>query len=342
MARLARRWCRILGIDPDAAPPAPVDHQIPSELAEAIRRGHRGRSPPRSPPTSPRRPPFPPGKAAQRDAENAARSSAGKAAREVFGTEDPPRAPPRAPATPATTRPPPPAASPARCATPPPATRATTTVTSQLPPGRLRMRQALAADAQRAAGAVPDRRALHPHHPAAASPPRRCEVGIACDISGSMSAFTGPVASAAWILARAAAHHPRRATATVLYGERVHALTRPGQAPAQVTDFTAPDGTEKLCRAIDALDGALGLVPPRHRPPAGHRLRRRLRPRRAPPAASSASPASPAPAAASSSSAPHAPTPARRTWTDCQVTDLDDPADTIDAIARAATRALTA
>ena len=29
-------------------------------------------------------------------------------------------------------------------------------------------------------------------------------------------------------------------------------------------------------------------------------------------------------------------------WTDCQVIEIDDPAGTIDAIARAATRALTA
>ena len=41
-------------------------------------------------------------------------------------------------------------------------------------PGRLRMRGALAADAQRAAGAVPTARTVHPHHPHAPCRPRRC------------------------------------------------------------------------------------------------------------------------------------------------------------------------
>ena len=77
-----------------------------------------------------------------------------------------------------------------------------------------------------------------------------------------MGAFTGPVASAAWILARAAAYLPSALTATVLFGNAVHALTRPGESPAKVTDFSASDGTEKACRAIDALDGELGLSRP--------------------------------------------------------------------------------
>ena len=77
-----------------------------------------------------------------------------------------------------------------------------------------------------------------------------------------MGAFTGPVASAAWILARAAAYLPSAQTATVLFGNAVYALTRPGEAPAKVTDFSAHAGTENACRAIDALDGELGLSRP--------------------------------------------------------------------------------
>src|SRR6266702_4519061 len=118
-----------------------------------------------------------------------------------------------------------------------------------------------AGDAQRAAGARPAAepftRVVRRHVP---SPPLR--VGIACDISGSMSAFAGPAASAAWILARAASLIPGAQTATVTYGDAVRPVTRPGHAPAHVTDFTAPDSTEKFCQAIDALDGALGLSGP--------------------------------------------------------------------------------
>ena len=221
-------------------------------------------------------------------------------------------------------------------------TRDTVTVTSPVPPGRLRMRQVLAADAQRAAGARPTAEPFtRTRSRRVPAPPLRA--GIACDISGSMRAFTGPVASAAWILARAACALPAATTATVLYGEQVHALTHPGHAPARVTDFAAPDGTEQLCRAIDALDGALGLSRPGtarllaivsdtyHTPEeiaGGQRRITRL--------------------AKTGCGViilrPDDPFPWDETheWTDAQVITLTDPADTIEVIARAATRALTA
>jgi hypothetical protein len=77
-----------------------------------------------------------------------------------------------------------------------------------------------------------------------------------------MASFAGPVASAAWILARAAATITGTKTATVIYGETVRPITRPGRAPGQVTEFAAVDGTEKFCRAVDALDAALDLARP--------------------------------------------------------------------------------
>jgi hypothetical protein len=78
-----------------------------------------------------------------------------------------------------------------------------------------------------------------------------------------MGAFAHPVASAAWILAAAAAHTAVPAmTASVLFGNHVCSLTRPGEVPARVTLFGAPDNYEDLPGAIDALDGALGLTCP--------------------------------------------------------------------------------
>jgi hypothetical protein len=203
------------------------------------------------------------------------------------------------------------------------------------------MRQVLAADAQRAAGARPTAEPFtRTRSRRVPAPPLR--VGIACDISGSMCDFTGPVASAAWILARAAAALPAATTATVLFGEEVDALSHPGRAPDRVSDFAAPDGTEQLCRAIDALDGALDLscpgtarllvivsdmilVAPGEMPGAQRRISRLakagcgviiLRPAR------------------HRDGAPG--------WKDAQVIALTDPAETIEVIARAATRALTA
>ena len=149
-----------------------------------------------------------------------------------------------------------------------------------------------------------------------------------------------PGSSAAWILGRAASHLPAALTATILYGARVHALTWPGQTPTRVTEFGTPDRRHQAARAIDALDGALGLSRPGtarllalvtdtnyhdfETQAAQQRITRLhragwgviiLRPK-------------------DSYFGGHE-------WTDCQVIETSDPAGTIDAIARAATRALT-
>jgi hypothetical protein len=273
MLRLGRRWCRILGVQPDpppppapgagataqgAAGPSPVASAV-SKTAAAIKAAVAAENTPA--------PAVPPGKAAQRAAENTARASAQRAARHVFtapaatgqpgaggpaaaGTRDP-----REEEKAAARR----LARALRTATI--GQRAAITTTSATPPGRLRMRQAMAASAQRAAGALPTAqpftRTTRRRVPA---PPLR--VGIACDRSGSMGAYTGPVASAAWILARATASIPAAATATVTYGDTARALTWPGHAPARVTEFTADDCYEDFRGAIDALDGALDLSRP--------------------------------------------------------------------------------
>ncbi|MFD3596344.1 hypothetical protein ACFWU5_26790 [Nocardia sp. NPDC058640] len=137
--------------------------------------------------------------------------------------------------------------------------RATVTTTSALPPGRLRMRGVLAREAQRAAGAMPTAEPFtRTTRKTIPVPPLR--VGIACDISGSMSAYAEPVASAAWIIANAAdlATLPAE-SATVTFGRHVRAITRPGVTPTKVTGFKSRDNWEALDRAVDALDGALGL-----------------------------------------------------------------------------------
>ena len=77
-----------------------------------------------------------------------------------------------------------------------------------------------------------------------------------------MSGFTGPVASAAWVLARATASLPAARTATVTYGRQVRPVTWPGAVPARVAEFTATDRYEDFTTAVSALDGALGLSRP--------------------------------------------------------------------------------
>jgi hypothetical protein len=335
---LARRWCRILGLDPDAAPPAPVIITLPSELAKALARAIEILAEAVAADFAPP-PPFPPDAADKREHEKAVRGNAEKAAREVFGKKARPRAitgtrDPRDEEAAAARR----LTRALREATA--GERATITVTSQVPPGRLRMGKALASRAQRAAGAIPTAEPFtRTRSRRVPAPPLRA--GIACDISGSMGAFAGPVASAAWILARAAGHLPSALTASVLFGKGVYALTRPGEKPTQVTDFTATASTESACRAIDALDGALGLASPgtarllvivsdamfvAFGEPAGVQ-QRITRLHRAGCGVIILTPRGYAGICK---------------YTDCQVTEAASPADAIDAIARAATRALTA
>jgi hypothetical protein len=141
--------------------------------------------------------------------------------------------------------------------------RIETVTTSAAPPGRLNMRGALARDAQRAAGATPTAqpwvRTQRRHAP---TPPLR--VGIAVDVSGSMQAATGPIASAAWILARAAAlTDPDSRTATISYSSALTAITVPGRrTPAHVTQFTAQGSGHQLAAATEALRHALELDRP--------------------------------------------------------------------------------
>ncbi|MCX4531057.1 hypothetical protein [Streptomyces sp. NBC_01669] len=135
--------------------------------------------------------------------------------------------------------------------------------TSPTPPGRLNMRAALARDAQRAAGSVPTAEPFtHTRRRNSPTPPLR--VGIAVDVSGSMRAACAPVASAAWIVARAAAlTDPDSLTATIAYDRHLTALTRPThRAPERVTTFAANGVHHNLGDAIDALDHGLELTRP--------------------------------------------------------------------------------
>ncbi|MFB8749157.1 hypothetical protein [Streptomyces parvulus] len=147
--------------------------------------------------------------------------------------------------------------------------RAEERATSPTPPGRLNMRAALARDAQVAAGSVPTAEPFtHTRRRNAATPPLR--VGIAVDVSGSMRAACAPVASAAWIVARAAAlTDPDSRTATIAYDTHLTALTRPThRAPERVTTFGAKGSSHNLANALDALDHGLELS----RPGAGRLL----------------------------------------------------------------------
>jgi len=266
MVRLGRRWCRILGVQPDQpapkADPGQPGQGTPSPVAaavgEATARVEDASRAEFAPP-----PAFPPGAAEAREAESKARRAVGDASARVFA-RDPGNA---SGGTTGTSREPTPdeqaaARRLARALREASAGgRAETIIASATPPGRLRMRHAVTADAQRAAGAMPTAKPFtRVERRRVPAPP--LAVGVACDVSGSMSGFTGPVASTAWILARATASLPAARTATVTYGRHVRPVTYPGAVPARVAEFTAAGKYEDFTRAVNALDGALGLSRP--------------------------------------------------------------------------------
>jgi Mg-chelatase subunit ChlD len=139
--------------------------------------------------------------------------------------------------------------------TPEPDTRPTTT-----PPGRLRTRHALTAQAQIDAGAIPtatpwQRRTQLP-------PPRpRLHLAVLVDVSGSMTDYTAPMSSAAWILAHAA-HHTHATTATIAFGPTVTLLTPPNSRPQHVLDIHVAGGTDTFTQAIKLADELLHLRRP--------------------------------------------------------------------------------
>lgn len=140
--------------------------------------------------------------------------------------------------------------------------RTVTVTASAAPPGRLNMRGALARDAQKAAGAIPTAQPwIRTQRRQGPTPPLR--VGIAVDVSGSMRAAAAPIASAAWIVAKAAALTDSDSrSATIAYRRSLTAITMPGRTPTRVTEFDAEGGGHSLAEAIDALTAGLDLSTP--------------------------------------------------------------------------------
>ncbi|MCK9921221.1 VWA containing CoxE family protein [Frankia sp. AgPm24] len=270
MIKLAEQWCEILDIDPTApSPPSPQPSGAgagepggpPSTLGNVIADAFDTITATTS--ASLRHT----ATTTARAQEAAARTRATQAAKTVFSTPTSTTAPGTTADAYAGSRPPTPdeqaaARSLARALRAAGyRERAATTLTSPVPPGRLRMRGALAADAQRAAGAVPTARPFtRVQRRTTPTPPLR--IAVAADISGTMRDFARPVASTAWILAAAAGHVPDATATSVLFGDRVLPLTFPGAPPATVAEFRSRDLYEQFCGAVDALDAACELTRP--------------------------------------------------------------------------------
>jgi hypothetical protein len=137
--------------------------------------------------------------------------------------------------------------------------RSLTAVPSPLPPGRLRMGEAMAMAAAEAAGhvstAMPFRRRVHRANPA---PPLK--IGYVMDCSGSMTAEASAIGVAGWMVSYAGTLVPKTKTALLTYcNSEVRPVIYPGRVPDKVPEITATGGNECVGDAIEAVDAVLGL-----------------------------------------------------------------------------------
>jgi hypothetical protein len=129
---------------------------------------------------------------------------------------------------------------------------------SATPPGRLRTRALVQANAYRARGVFvetePWNRIQRKH-----TDDPNLTIGVMVDISGSMASAMNPMASAAWVLSEAT-RRVQGKVSMVYYGSDVFPTLKAGQHLENVNVYTAPDGTEKFDQAFKALDGSLDLL----------------------------------------------------------------------------------
>ncbi|KUL31429.1 VWA domain-containing protein [Actinoplanes awajinensis] len=126
-----------------------------------------------------------------------------------------------------------------------------------LPPGRLRTRQAIAADAQAAAGQTPTAQPWQ-HRTQQPPPKPTLHLAVLVDLSGSMSSYAAELSSAAWIFAHAA-RRGEVVTTTIGFGDSTTLLVPPHGRPKQVLQMQIGGGTYTFCDAVKLADQLLGL-----------------------------------------------------------------------------------
>jgi hypothetical protein len=131
---------------------------------------------------------------------------------------------------------------------------------SQLPPGRMSGRGAMLRDIQRDQGSPVTaepftvRRRHHVEDP-------RLRMGLATDVSGSMSKAMEPMAVTNYVLGEAG-YRIDAQVASVYYGDSVFPGLRVGQRLDTVRIMRANDSTERFNIAFKALNGAVDLLDP--------------------------------------------------------------------------------
>ena len=129
---------------------------------------------------------------------------------------------------------------------------------TELPPGKLKSRAAVQRAAEKKImGSSKTSAWRRTRHTTGHNPP--LTVGIATDVSGSMSWSTGVVASLSWILPKAV-HEINGNVGAVTFGESVDITVRPGEYTDKKYMRYANDGTELIGEALAILDQMLRLT----------------------------------------------------------------------------------
>jgi hypothetical protein len=137
--------------------------------------------------------------------------------------------------------------------------RAVKKVTSVMPPGRLRGRMAVQADAYTEAGRDASDVEVWSGKRRTKVDSTPLTIGFMGDISGSMNAAMEPLASTQWVVSTAGSHIDAK-VATVHFGDRVHGVTPAGVREKDVRLFAPYDGSEAFKAAALALDRELNLL----------------------------------------------------------------------------------
>jgi hypothetical protein len=137
--------------------------------------------------------------------------------------------------------------------------RAVSKVTSVVPPGRLRGRMAVQAEAYSEQGRDASGVEVWSGKRRKRVESTPLTIGFMGDISGSMGAAMNPLASTQWVISTAGAHIDAR-MASVHFGDKVHGVTPMGVREKSVRVFSPRDGTEVFRDAALALDRELTLL----------------------------------------------------------------------------------
>jgi hypothetical protein len=133
-----------------------------------------------------------------------------------------------------------------------------TTVTSQVPQGKLRTAAAIQNAAQKSRGQMPTANPWK-HKVRKQTDEPKLSVGVMVDISGSMRPAMQPMATTAWVMSEAT-RRVQGQCAMVYYGQDVFPTLKKGQHLNGVRVYSANDPTEKFDKAFRALDGSLNLL----------------------------------------------------------------------------------